>query len=215
MLVRESKDIDNFKTNDNRVVFVSKYDYNTLEKFFYQMYVKRSPMESVTLSLFNNTRVRNNSIIRKVCSKGNTPEKDDIVICLKNVHFKTHSIFNGMRGVVENCFDVSNDHYEMEIDFPFDDIQICENISKHQFNQPYTFGNIYELNNFGLSPKKWSDVGLLFDYGYSLTCHKSQGDSYENVMVFVERMKNSNDEYFNRWLYTAITRSSINLAIVK
>lgn len=52
-----------------------------------------------------------------------------------------------------------------------------------------------------------------FDYGYALTCHKSQGSQWESVCVFDESFcfKSQRD----RWLYTAITRASENLTIVR
>jgi len=52
-----------------------------------------------------------------------------------------------------------------------------------------------------------------FDFGYALTCHKSQGSQWDNVAVF--------DESFcfksmrNRWLYTAITRAAESISIVR
>jgi len=214
MFVRKGGDVKKFKVNDERVIHVSKYDYDSLEKFYFEMFMNRDPLESVVISFFNNTRNRNNKIIRKVCGREKDPKDGDIVICLKNVNDKEYSIFNGMRGFSENCVKVGKHIYNMNIKFPFDGLDVSEDVSIHQFNQPYTFSNILYLKKFGLKTKKWSDVGLLFDYGYSLTCHKSQGSSFENVMVFVEKMKGLEEEAFNRWLYTAITRSSINLALV-
>lgn len=214
MMVREGKDIENFTTSDNRIAHISKYDYDKIENFFEQMYVKRDPLDSVTISLFNTTRNNNNRTIRNVCGRSKTPEEGDIVICLKNISNKDYTIFNGMRGNVLSCIEIDNNLYSVEVDFPDDNVKICDYACKHQFNQPYTFNNILDLRKFGMRVKKWGDIGLLFDYGYSLTCHKSQGDSYKNVMVFIERLKNKSNDYFNRWLYTAITRSSTNLALV-
>jgi ATP-dependent exoDNAse (exonuclease V) alpha subunit len=48
------------------------------------------------------------------------------------------------------------------------------------------------------------------DFGYVITCHKSQGSEWDNVLVW--------DEYvppqlwdMKRWRYTAITRAAKNL----
>jgi len=213
MFIREGGDIKKFKSNDNRIAQLSKYDYDKIENFFKQMYVKRNPLESAVLSLFNNTRNKNNQMIRELCGRGKEPEEGDLVICLKNIHNKEYSIFNGMRGIINSSIKTSN-NYEMEVDFPDEKIQLCDKVCKYQFNQPYTFGNILDFKKFGVTIKKWADVGLLLDYGYSLTVHKAQGSQFENVMVFIEKLKSTNDEYFRRWLYTAVTRSSINLALV-
>jgi len=43
-----------------------------------------------------------------------------------------------------------------------------------------------------------------FDYGYAITCHKSQGSEWDSIGVFPGR--NSNQE----WLYTAVTRARKN-----
>lgn len=51
-----------------------------------------------------------------------------------------------------------------------------------------------------------------FDFGYALTCHKSQGSQWDSVLVFDE------SECFRgsarRWLYTAVTRAAHSLKVV-
>jgi len=51
-----------------------------------------------------------------------------------------------------------------------------------------------------------------FDYGYALTCHKSQGSQWDNVMVFDESGAFRDDA--KRWLYTAITRAAKAVTVV-
>ncbi len=50
-----------------------------------------------------------------------------------------------------------------------------------------------------------------FDFGYCITCHKSQGSQWENVLVrdqgFIFK------EMIHRWRYTALTRSSEKLIV--
>ena len=50
-------------------------------------------------------------------------------------------------------------------------------------------------------------------WGYAITCHKAQGDSFETVVVFDEGFGRSAEEY-SRWLYTAITRANRGLLIL-
>ncbi len=50
-------------------------------------------------------------------------------------------------------------------------------------------------------------------WGYAITCHKAQGDSFETVVVFDEGFGGSAEDY-NRWLYTAITRAEHGLLIL-
>lgn len=52
-----------------------------------------------------------------------------------------------------------------------------------------------------------------FDYGYALTVHKAQGSQWDNVVLFDESY--AFREHRDRWLYTAITRASETLTIVK
>jgi exodeoxyribonuclease-5 len=51
-----------------------------------------------------------------------------------------------------------------------------------------------------------------FEYGYALTCHKSQGSQWDNVMVFDESWVFKRDAM--RWLYTAVTRAAKQLTVV-
>jgi len=50
-------------------------------------------------------------------------------------------------------------------------------------------------------------------WGYAITCHKAQGDSFETVVVFDEGFGRSAEEY-SLWLYTAITRANRGLLIL-
>jgi exodeoxyribonuclease-5 len=52
-----------------------------------------------------------------------------------------------------------------------------------------------------------------FEYGYCISCHKSQGSEFENAIVFDESYAFKEDK--NRWLYTAITRAKTKLIIVR
>lgn len=51
-----------------------------------------------------------------------------------------------------------------------------------------------------------------FDYGYALTCHKSQGSQWNNVIVIDESSCFRSNA--TNWLYTAITRASEKVGVV-
>lgn len=53
----------------------------------------------------------------------------------------------------------------------------------------------------------------LFDHGYVLTCHKSQGSEFDNVVLVDDSAAFS--EHRNRWLYTGITRASERLILLR
>lgn len=52
-----------------------------------------------------------------------------------------------------------------------------------------------------------------FDYGYAITCHKSQGSEWGKVLVVEEGFPWEKEEK-KRWLYTAATRASEKLTLV-
>ncbi len=57
--------------------------------------------------------------------------------------------------------------------------------------------------------------GDLFDFGYALTVHKTQGSQAEKVILFEERFQKMDDEMWRRWLYTGVTRAQKELWVVE
>jgi len=53
----------------------------------------------------------------------------------------------------------------------------------------------------------------LFNYGYAITTHLSQGSEWDKVIIFEEMLGNS--EAHKKWLYTAVTRSVDKCILVK
>jgi superfamily I DNA/RNA helicase len=68
----------------------------------------------------------------------------------------------------------------------------------------------YQMNKYKSCP----DAPYEFVYGYAITCHKAQGSEWSKVLVFEERFPFSVEDH-KRWLYTACTRASEKLVIVK
>lgn len=54
---------------------------------------------------------------------------------------------------------------------------------------------------------------IMFEYGYCISVHKSQGSEFQNVVVFDESYCFKDDKY--RWLYTAITRAKNKLIVLR
>ena len=65
------------------------------------------------------------------------------------------------------------------------------------------------------SRRDWRDIrGLVeSDWGYAITCHKSQGSQWQNVLVYDDGLGRTLEERA-RWLYTAITRAERGLVIL-
>ena len=65
------------------------------------------------------------------------------------------------------------------------------------------------------SRRDWKEVRGLIEtvWGYAITCHKSQGTSWPNVIVYDDGLSRTAEDR-NRWLYTAITRAERGLVIL-
>jgi ATP-dependent exoDNAse (exonuclease V) alpha subunit len=70
----------------------------------------------------------------------------------------------------------------------------------------------YQLNK--LKPKIGEVVPKEFAYAYAITCHKAQGSEWDKVLVLEERFPFDKEEHA-RWLYTACTRASEKLILVR
>ncbi len=51
-----------------------------------------------------------------------------------------------------------------------------------------------------------------FTFGYAITCHKSQGSQWDDVVVFDESAAFRDDA--DRWIYTAVTRAAEKVTVV-
>lgn len=137
---------------------------------------------------FNQSRVAYNNSIRHHRQYGAKVQVGDRIICLRN-NWKD-SVFNGMHG---NVTAVNKNFISIETD----DGDELENLCFHpeQFGQEKTLTDIdYHVN--------------LFDFGYCITAHKSQGSEWQNVLVF-EQICQKWDHV--RWAYTAASRAKTNL----
>ncbi|HEQ65432.1 MAG TPA: DUF2075 domain-containing protein [bacterium] len=154
---------------------------------------------------YNWTRLKLNEHIRK--SRGNFTEKpiiDERVICLRNNH--EENIYNGMLGRILKINEAEKGWYFAEIEMDGESSNYTGLISVEQFNNPKSM-------NFTNNRSKIMK-GDLFDFGYALTVHKSQGSQSPKVLLFEERFKSMDDDMWRRWLYTGITRAENELYIV-
>lgn len=179
---------------------------------------------------FNDTRISMNKKFRKYLKKTeDVPCVGDRVICLRNnKNAADLPIYNGMIGTIRSKFTYSN-CYDINCEFDGEKDIYKGAISKKNFNsskkleyetilksdiikwrKQRSCGDYFTVNNHLIRSNK-KVVLDNFDYAYAITCHKSQGSEMENVMVLEQKC-----EYweYNRWLYTAVTRSRKNLIIV-
>jgi DNA helicase IV len=52
-----------------------------------------------------------------------------------------------------------------------------------------------------------------FEYGYAISCHKSQGSEWDTVVVIDESSSFKQDAA--KWLYTAVTRAKKKLILIR
>lgn len=161
---------------------------------------------------YNRTRHSLNQDIRKHLGFHDPlPQEGDKMICTKNDWGKSIqdiSLVNGMTGYVKKIktdvpkdFEITRDAVELEFRPDFTE----ETFEKLHLVKDHFLGNEYKF-----LPHEYS-IYNEFDFGYAITCHKSQGSQWDKVVVINEVL---NREDHHRWLYTAITRSAEKLILV-
>lgn len=144
------------------------------------------------------------------------PSEGEKVICLRNywdtLNEEGDPLINGTIGKVTQ---VTKPKFEDEQNILMEEVNLS--ISADYTPTPWEYirtdSNIFK----GFAPfsqqKPGSDrIFHEFDYGYAITTHKAQGSEFDKVLVFEERLGGGSHA---RWLYTAVTRASEQIVIVK
>lgn len=170
-------------------------------------------MESdVNICGTNRTRDNINNYVRENILHKTVPypTEGERIICRQNnwTECIDGNIFliNGLVGYVENIYLDTYNKQSINIDF------------RPEFLQDSCFYDIAIDYKYIIAPysvRKNSNKSYYnkFEYGYAITCHLAQGSEYPNVLIFDERI--GDRDYYNRWLYTAITRASNSLILAK
>ena len=144
------------------------------------------------------------------------PIDGDKVICLKNdwsvIGSDADPLVNGMLGTVSNIKLHDSKLYkpEMIADFTSDNDGVYYGL--HMDHKIFTDKEpTVNKDNWMMYPK--NARAHEFDYGYAVTTHKFQGSEAEKVVVYDEWLGDA--EFHRRWLYTAVTRASQMLVVVK
>ena len=171
----------------------------------------------VVICRYNRTRIRINRTIRALLGLSGPPAEGDPVICLKNQRFPGGFLSNGMRGIWTGECKETQDFYGGRIRFPDEHLVVHGRFNKHQFNCSPTFSQYEDARKAGHMARirGWADLGLLFDFAGCLSCHKSQGSQWKNVLVIEETPpRRCPPDDHRRWLYTAVTRAEENLYVL-
>ena len=218
MHVREGNPLETFQCDNQQVQVITKNDVVT------GMYEWADQIICAT----NNTRININNNMRKLRGFGDAPQENDKVISLSN-HWDIFStghapLTNGSIGYLKE-FTVQSIYLPKYIYNGSLEVMITtvETEDKDIFTGLTLDYNFLMNNKKTLSPqqeykllknKKYMDPPFDFTYGYAITCHKAQGSEWQKLLVFEEKFPFDKEEH-RRWLYTAITRASEKLVIVK
>lgn len=171
----------------------------------------------------NDTRNKINGIMRQAIMKtdNNEPLVGDRIICLHNewecINLTGDALVNGLSGNITdlkynnmNPFMDKTPIIDFKPDIEDSDIFRGLEVDYRMFTEHIpTVTN----ENFKSIPKFYHPKQ--FDYGYAITCHKAQGSEYDKVIVLEEYLRSESKEGHKKWLYTAATRASKKLIIVK
>ena len=181
----------------------------------------------------NATRVTLNNQMRDLLGRSGNPQDGDKVICLKNnwdiYSVNNNPLVNGTIGYLKDSFStyinlprqITSDGQPKKLD-----ILTANFIS--DTNEDYGILNMdKQLILTGESGLDWKTSYKMgrnwrfkdkipdqFTYGYAITCHKSQGSEWDNVLVIEEGFPFDKEEH-KQWLYTAATRAAKKLVIIK
>lgn len=139
--------------------------------------------------------------------EGQFPNVGERLICLRND--STNGLFNGQMWEVQSIAENDGSEHEtrrahlvMEMKSLDDEGRAACEVLKECFTG-------------GIKDVPWYHQRAFneFDFGYAITCHKSQGSQWNKVLVFDE--SHVFRDTADRWLYTAVTRAAEELTIVR
>lgn len=230
------------QAEDSEIIQLSmKIRHNEIINTFDGKNVKILPKDSLNTGMLlwadqilvgtNAIRISLNNQIRDLLGRGDIPENGDKVICLKNYwddfSMDGDPLVNGTIGTLQNSFKTfryipkyirSNyDKFDiLQANFIVDNT-LYENVEMD--NKMILTGEkccdwktAYQLGK--LREKIGDIVPKEFAYAYAITCHKAQGSEWDKVLVIEERFPFDKNEHA-RWLYTAVTRASDKVVLIK
>ena len=181
----------------------------------------------------NATRVSINAQMRKLLNFGEQPQDGDKIICLRNYwdcfSDNEEPLVNGTIGILKDSFltkrylprivkstdglshiDLIMGDFISDSGMYFHSLEMDKKmIDTGEFSLDWK--TVYQLNR---NPKTRDIPPFEFTYGYAITCHKAQGSEWDKVLVIEEKFPFDKIEHA-RWLYTAVTRSSEKLVLVR
>ena len=218
MWIREGKALSSFPCQKEQVQI---FDKSEVDPTMYEW-------ADQVLCATNAKRTEINNIVRQRKGFGAEPEIGDKIISLSN-HWDWTSdngswvLTNGSIGTIDY---MDKDSFRLpyymgdkivsvlKTDILLDDDMFSEIPIDYKFlktgEAALTPKEAYLLNKNKNAPEAPFD----FTYAYAITTHKAQGSEWSKVLVCEEWFPNIAEEH-KRWLYTAATRASDKLVIIK
>lgn len=117
------------------------------------------------------------------------------------------ALVNGLVGTCTETYKNAESRAYVEIDFK-PEFSTGPQFESLPINHSYLFAPYHERKEMNVL-----DTNIIpFEFGNAITCHLAQGSQAKKVLVYVENWSDS--DFFWRWLYTAITRASMELCLV-
>ena len=181
----------------------------------------------------NATRENINRQMREIYGFSGLPQDGEKMICLRNYWDDCadngDALVNGTTGILRNPFEtfrmipnyIPIDNHRMDVvqgDFVTSDGSTFNSVEMDKKllidgAKCITDGKI--LFRLGKLKNKIGDiVPREFAFGYAITTHKAQGSEWDKVLVIEEKFPFPKEEHA-RWLYTAVTRASEKLVLVR
>lgn len=184
----------------------------------------------------NTTRISINNKIKKLLGyKEDEIAEGQKIICLKNYWNKISEegqpLVNGTIGYIQN---VQRKTYNLPYRFGIPKIEIikCNLVTENDDiyydlfldpNQLLTGERTIKNNDLEYKIKKYYDnrlsvgenpIPIEAEFGWAITCHKGQGSTFNNVLVFEEKFPREKEEH-QKWVYTSMTRPSNKLVFIQ
>lgn len=161
------------------------------------------------------TRISFNRRVRAELDLGTMlPVAGDRVICYRNYNerdddgAKVPIFMNGEVFRVLACRDLRGDYLDMEVANELTE----EQHGFYAWKRPF-LGATWDDARMDVMPFEVRKRAQEFDFAWAITCHKAQGSEWKNVVVFDEA--NAFRERAQNWRYTAVTRASETLRLIR
>ena len=221
MKIRNQENIDFYNGNEVKII-----PYNQLNTGILQW-------GDQILTATNIKRQAINNQMRELHQYPDYPVDGDKIICLRNYweEFSENedALINGTIGILRNSFQSFRQIPAFvksnikKFDLLISDIDIPETGDKYNMveidrkmiitgEKCCDWKLSYQLGK--LRPRYGEIVPKEFAYAYAITVHKSQGSEWNRVVVLEETFPFDKTEHA-RWLYTACTRASEKLVLIR